>query len=227
MVGSYTNRNGESPVNLYDIFKMGSGITSVKNQFLVTGVKFYSKDSNYLSLFQGYPYENGALSNNTYNSSTDIIKLISLFIDHIFNIISDYNNDLYNYILNWISYLLQNPGSKTETAFIIIGEQGTGKNKYFTDVISKLFGRYEIAHENNINNIIDRVNISFENKILVICNEIQSLDNAYHLNTDCLKSLITDNTCTIESKFVNSRSFDNVSNFIFVSNNYLLIMIEN
>jgi hypothetical protein len=39
--------------------------------------------------------------------------------------------------------------------------------------------------------------------------------------------LITDNTCTIESKFVNSRIIENVSNFIFVSNNYLPIKIEN
>jgi hypothetical protein len=180
-VGSNTNKSGESPVNLYGIFKMGSGITSIKNQFLVIGVKFYSKDSNYLSLFQGYPYEN----NNTCNISTDIIKP---FLDHILKIISESNNDLYNSILNWISYLLQNPSSKTETAFIIIEEQGTSKNKFFTDVISKLFGRYAIANENNINNIIGRFNSLFENKILVICNELQSLDNAKHLNTDCLKS---------------------------------------
>jgi phage/plasmid-associated DNA primase len=102
---------------------MGSGITSVKNQFLVTDVKFYSKDSSYLSLFQGYPYEN----NSTYNNSTDIIKP---FLDHVLYIISDRNNDLYNTILNWISYLLQNPVSQTETAFILIGEQGTGKNNF-------------------------------------------------------------------------------------------------
>jgi putative DNA primase/helicase len=117
--------------------------------------------------------------------------------------------------------------SKTETAFIIIEEQGTSKNKFFTDVISKLFGRYSIANENNINNIIGLFNSSFENKILVICNELKSLDNAKHLNTDYLKSLITDNTCTIESKFINSRTIDNVSNFIFVSNNCLPIKIEN
>jgi hypothetical protein len=129
-VGSYSSKSGmESPVKLYDIFKMELGLTSVKNQFLFTGRKFYSKDPWYLSLFQGYPFEN----NNTYNSSTYISKP---FLDHVWNIISDHNNDLYNYILNWISYLLQNPGSKTEIAFIIIGEQGTGKNKFFTDVIS-------------------------------------------------------------------------------------------
>jgi hypothetical protein len=62
-------------------------------------------------------------------------------------------------------------------------------------------------------------------KILVICNELQSLDNAKHLNSDCLKSLITDNTFIIESKFVNSQVIDNVSNFIFVSNNYLTLKI--
>jgi hypothetical protein len=39
--------------------------------------------------------------------------------------------------------------------------------------------------------------------------------------------LITDNTCTIEFKFVNSRTFHNLSNFIFVSNNYLPIKIDN
>jgi phage/plasmid-associated DNA primase len=111
--------------------------------------------------------------------------------------------------------------------FIIIGEQGTGKNKFFTDVISKLFGRYAISNENNNTNIIGRFNSSFENKILVICNELQSLDNAKHLNTDYLKSLITDGPCTIESKFVNSRSIENVSYFIFVSNNYLPIKMKN
>jgi hypothetical protein len=144
---------------------MGSGVLSVKNQFLVNGIKFYSKDSHSLSLFQGYPFDD---THTLYNNHT----LITPFLDHIFNIISDNNNDLYTYILNWIAYLLQNPGSKTETAILIIGEQGTGKNKFFTDVIYKLSGRYAIANEDNINNIIGRFNSSFANKILVICNEL-------------------------------------------------------
>jgi hypothetical protein len=43
VIGSYTNKIGDFPVNLYDIFKIGSGILSVKNQLLVTSSKFYSK----------------------------------------------------------------------------------------------------------------------------------------------------------------------------------------
>jgi hypothetical protein len=87
-VGSYTNKNGESSVNLYDIFKMGSGITSVKNQFLVNGVKFSSKDPCYLSLFQGYPFDN----NHPLHNSIDH-HIIKPFLDHEYNIICNSNNE--------------------------------------------------------------------------------------------------------------------------------------
>jgi hypothetical protein len=102
-----------------------------------------------------------------------------------------------------IAFIIQKPGSKTETALVIIDEQGTGMNKFFTDVISKLFGLYCISNENNIRNIIGRFNSSIENKILIVCNELQSIDHAKHLNTDCLKSLRTYHFWTIESKIVN------------------------
>jgi hypothetical protein len=97
----------------------------------------------------------------------------------------------------------------------------------FPDVISKLFGRSVISNENNISNIIGRFNSSIENKILIVCNELQSIDSTNHFNIVCLKSLITDRFCTIGSKFINIRSFNNASNFIFVSNNHLPIKIEN
>jgi hypothetical protein len=66
---------------------MGSVITSVKNQFLVTGVKFYNKDPCYLSLFQRYPFDD---NNQLYNS----IDLIKPFLDHVYNIICNSNNEL-------------------------------------------------------------------------------------------------------------------------------------
>jgi hypothetical protein len=54
---------------------MCSGMISVKNQFLVTGVKFYSKDPNYLSLFQGFSYDNNNLLYNSINH--ELIKPFS------------------------------------------------------------------------------------------------------------------------------------------------------
>jgi hypothetical protein len=158
--------------NLKNIFEMEYGSDSLKNIFSVKDVRFYSKDNNVLSLFQGYSYNiEGSLFSE---------HVINPFLNHIFEVICDKNNELYIYVISWISYLIQNPGSKTETELMIIGEQGTVKNKFFTDVISKLFGSYCISNENNIRNIIGRFNRIVENKILIICNELQSIDNAKH-----------------------------------------------
>ncbi|GMO12758.1 MAG: hypothetical protein Ta2E_01360 [Mycoplasmoidaceae bacterium] len=63
--------------------------------------------------------------------------------------------------------------------------------------------------------------------MLIVCHELQSIDNAKHLNTDYLKTLITDKHYTRESKYLNTRSIENISNSILVSNNFLPIKIEN
>jgi hypothetical protein len=88
------------------------------------------------------------------------------------------------------------------------------------------FYRHYISNENNISNIIGRLNSSIGNKILIVCHELKSIDNEKHLNADRLNSLITDHFCRIESQFVNIRSINNISNFIFVSNNHLPIKNE-
>ncbi|GMO19849.1 MAG: hypothetical protein Ta2E_10920 [Mycoplasmoidaceae bacterium] len=187
-------------------------------------MRFYNRDPNNLSLFQDYPYDR--FCESTSPSSTDS-TLINPFLEHAHHVICDDNISLFNYAISSISFLIQKPGSKTDTAFKLIGEQSTSKNKFFTDVISNLIRSYAIANENNIKNIIGIFNSSLENKILVVWNVLQSIDNTQHLNTDCLKSLITDRFCTIKSKYVNTLTIENASNFIFVSNHFLTIKIEN
>jgi hypothetical protein len=106
------------------------------------------------------------------------IKLINRFFNHLRNLICDTNIEQCEYVINWISYLIQNIERKTETASIIIGEQGSMKNNFTIDVISKLFGHYSISNENKIMNIMRRFNSSLENKKLIVCNELQSIENA-------------------------------------------------
>jgi hypothetical protein len=91
------------------------------------------------------------------------MSIIKPFLDHILDIVCDHHLDFYSYIINRISYLIQKFGNKTKATLVIIDEQDTGKNKFFTDVISKLFAPYKVSNENNISNIIGRFNSSIEN----------------------------------------------------------------
>jgi septin family protein len=58
--------------------------------------------------------------------------------------------------------------SNTETTLVIIGKQGIRQNQSFTRFISKLFGSYSIFNENNISNIIARLNNLIEKSIIKI-----------------------------------------------------------
>jgi hypothetical protein len=106
VVGDYDKENKTQKVSLKTIFEKGFGINSEKNKFTVKDVRFYSKgDSDILNLFQGYPYD--VVNNMINNLGTPFSEhLMKPFLDHVFNVICDKNNDLFNYIISWISYLI-------------------------------------------------------------------------------------------------------------------------
>ena len=180
------------------------------------GVKFNSNDKNIFSLFQGYKYK-------VLDSINEL--LIKPFLNLIHEVICDNDNEIYNYVINWISYIIQNPGLKTETALVLKGLQGIGKNT-FTDVISELLTGYSIKNLTEIAELTGSFNSVVEAKMLIVLNELRNIGEERLANFDSLKSIITDKTIRINEKFQPRRTAENVSNFIFVSNNAYPVKIE-
>ena len=197
--------------SLWDLF--------IDNQldFTVKGLKFYSEDEQVFSYFRGYDYK-----------KLDKVKdeVIKPFLDHVHDVIANNNEEVYKYIILWIASILQQPSFKTETALVILGKQGTGKN-VFTNVICKLMSRYANDNVTSIESVVGKFNAVLENKKLIILNELQSIDSNKYLNSDALKSIITDKKININQKNEPERLTDNVANFIMVSNNSNPIKIEN
>ena len=71
-----------------------------------------------------------------------------------------------------------------------------------------------------------KFNAVLENKKLLVLNDLQSIDANKYLNSDALKSVITDAKININQKNEPERLTENVSNFIMVSNNNIPIKIE-
>lgn len=46
------------------------------------------------------------------------------------------------WVMRWIAFMLLNPGVRMQTALVVHGEQGTGKNLIFEAVIGKLFAPF-------------------------------------------------------------------------------------
>lgn len=181
-------------------------------------VTFYSENENSLSLFTGFKYPN-----------IDIVDMdkISLFLDHIKNIIAVGRDDLYKYILSWVAFIIQNPGKKTETCLIILGREGTGKS-IFTSVICKLFGNYALNNISNIDDIAGKFNGSNENKMLIVLNEINATENTINKKSiqNSLKTLMTEDKIQINKKCVNQYETKNVANYIICSNEFNPIIVS-
>lgn len=185
--------------------------------YTVKALKFYSEDPQIFSYFRGYDY-----------NKLDTVKqdIIQPFLDHVLEVICDNNQEIYKYVLIWIASILQKPNFKTEIAIVILGNQGVGKNTFFTNIICKLMARYANKNVTNIENIVGKFNATLENKKLLVLNELQNIDVNKFLNSDALKSVISDDSIDINQKNEPVRHIENVANFFLVSNNDIPIKID-
>ena len=147
------------------------------------GVRFYGGTDEDFNVFQGYDH------NSLEKADGEKIKL---FLRHISEVIADSDENVIEYFHNWFSYLLQNPGKKNKTCLVVTGPAGSGKTKMFTNVWSKILGRYAKKNETNIDNVTGKFNDGLENKKLIVINELKNADTNKFLNCDMLKTLITE-----------------------------------
>ena len=209
-IGKHEVKEVMKPYTAWDLF------INHQLDLTVKALKFYSEDKDVFSYFRGYDY-----------NKLDEVKeeIIKPFLNHIYEVIANENQEVYKYILVWIASILQKPNFKTEVALVILGNQGTGKN-IFTNVICKLMARYANENITSIESIVGRFNAVLENKKLLVLNELQSIESNKYLNSDALKSVISDKRININQKNEPERLCENVANFIMVSNNNYPIKIE-
>lgn len=215
------NDDKEKEIVLHDVL-FNYSYNEIKSKYINAYTKklatFYSNDPKYLSLFNGFGYP----------IKDDInVDKIEPFLSFIKDIIADNDNNVYDYILKWISYIIQNPGKRTNVCLILTGGHGTGKTT-FINTICELFGRYSKTNSQRLDDIIGSFNGIIENKMIVVINELSVVG---HINKKSiynkLKSLISDDKIIINRKGIDQYSVDNVSNFIICSNDFNPIMIEN
>ncbi|KAA6394935.1 MAG: hypothetical protein EZS28_009541, partial [Streblomastix strix] len=109
-------------------------------------------DSNnkYIELYQGWKYEK--------LDEVDM-KVIEDYLYLIKNGIAGGNEEIYQYLLKWIAWIVQNPDKHTMVSIIIRGIQGCGKNT-FTNVLAELFDGYSQSNITNVRDLTGEFNES-------------------------------------------------------------------
>jgi hypothetical protein len=124
------------------------------------------------------------------------------------------NTPISDWVQKWIAYPLQNRGAKMQTAVVMYGHEGTGKN-LFWDAVATIYGEYggfitQFQLQSQFNDWASR-------KMFVVANEVLTRMELRHM-VGYLKNLITEKRIPIETKNMPVRIEDNRMQLVFLSN---------
>jgi putative DNA primase/helicase len=123
-----------------------------------------------------------------------------------------------------MAYPLQHPGAKMQSAVVVHGPQGTGKNLFF-EAYAKIYGEYAMVL--NQGAIEDKFNADWSSrKLFILADEIVARQEMYHLKNQ-LKSFITGEWVRVNPKNLAAYRERNHMNLAFLSNEKQPVILEN
>ncbi len=159
------------------------------------------------NLFDGFDCE---------NFPKDITGSYDKILYH-FKVVANYDETLYEYLLNYFAHILQKPNKKTCVCLLVKGEQGTGKTTLCEVLMRKLLGKKYVYDTSDIDKIVGKFNGSIAGKFMVCLNEASGKD--IFAVMDKIKDMITREFTTLEYKGIDAIEVTDFINYCLTTNN--------
>ena len=172
---------------------------------------------NMYNTFKGFRVENTPLI------KTDIEN--SKIWYHIKNIISNGDDKIFEYFINWLARMVQKPyDNSNKTACLFKSDEGSGKDTILNWMGENIIGSSYYLNEDKLKLMFGQFNSELENKILVVLNEPTGKDTAPFYET--IKNAISRKTNKIEHKGLKAYDNKNHIHFCLLTNNEASIKIS-
>lgn len=142
-----------------------------------------------------------------------------MFLDHIRNVVCSGNEVHYDYLVKWMARAVQRPDEQGEVAVVFRGDMGAGKGTVASQ-FGKLWGRH-FLHISNPKHLLGNFNAHLSDAVFVFADEAFYAGDKAH--ESILKTLITEDTLSIEAKHVDVVSRRNYIHLMVASNSAWVI----
>ena len=143
------------------------------------------------------------------------LESLQLFRNHL-KLICNHNDEVFNYMENWIAHSYQCPDEKSICPVLISQEEGTGKT-LFVQLLGATYGsKRMLITTDPSRDVWGTFNGAMASAYLVNPNEISKKDSIQFVGK--IKGLITDNTLMINEKGKGQFEIQNYSRFIITTN---------
>ncbi len=147
----------------------------------------------------------------------------TLFLDHAKNIICDGDEENYEWMMDWLADLVQEPHDPKGCAIVMVGGQGTGKGA-FAETIASLFGPHS-RHLIDDSHLTSNFNAHLLDAIVVFADEITWGGNKKSAGK--LKGMVTGKHLVGERKGIDALTYDNMIHLIIASNSDWVVPTDN
>ena len=129
----------------------------------------------------------------------------------------------YDYLLDWMAFILQNKKKTNNCVILYSNNHGVGKNLIVSLLCKLIDGKKYTSKIDSINDFEKDFNSDRENKFLIYGDEIIAKSKDIY-NT--LKNVITQDEILINKKGIDAYKVKDLCNYIFTTNHYAPIKIE-
>lgn len=143
----------------------------------------------------------------------------SLMEHHVRNVLAAGDPVSAEYILNWCAWAVQRPDAQAEVAVVFKGGRGTGKG-IFANAMKELFGQHGLQVSSS-DHLTGRFNSHLRDCCLLFADE--AIENGDKEREGRLKTLITEDSLTIEGKGVDVVTASNFLHIMMASNEHWVI----
>lgn len=134
--------------------------------------------------------------------------------DHAHEVLCAGDDDKFQYLWMWCAHLVQRPWELPETAVVMRGMQGTGKDT-FVKVLGQIFGRHYLPLTQT-GQLVGRFSAHMMDTLLVFANE--AVWGGDKTGEGSLKAMITDPVLTVEAKGKDAIPWTNYRRIMAASN---------
>lgn len=133
-----------------------------------------------------------------------------------------HNTPVTDHVMKWIALPLKKPGAKLQSAVVMHGGEGTGKNLFWS-AVREVYGEYGTLITQT--ELEDRFNGWLSRRLFLIANEVISRQELRH-HVGRLKNMVTEGTLPIREMFTPIRYETNHANLVFLTNELQALQIS-
>jgi hypothetical protein len=134
--------------------------------------------------------------------------------DHIWIVVASRRKEVFEYVMNWLAWCVQNPDQRAEVVLVMQGRRGTGKGTV-ANAMCKLFGQHSLQIS-SAEHLVGRFNGHLRDTVLLFADEAYWPGNKGAEGT--IKRLVTEPTIFIEAKGRDGVEVPNLLHVMMASN---------